>query len=275
MDLPTLTMGQYELVYAMLSLTIATMGAAAVFFFLGRQHVGERYRPAVLISGVVTAIACYHYARIFGSWEEAYALANGQYTPSGVPFVDSYRYADWLLTVPLLLVELVAVLSLPKGKSRSLIAKLSIAAVLMIATGYPGEVAEASLTKHVWGLVSTVPFIYILYTLWTELSASLKDQSGQVRTLVDAARYVLLATWGVYPIAYLLGALGLGGGATGEVALQVGYSAADITAKAGFGLLIYNIARAKTADDAAASGGATSFGTRSPDAEAVAAAQAA
>jgi len=254
MDMPTLSMGQYELVYAMLSLTIATMGAAAIFFFLGRTQVAERYRPSLLISGIVVSIAAYHYIRIFGSWQHAFTLVDGAYAPSGEPFLDSYRYADWLLTVPLLLVELVSVMALPKARSRSLIARLSVAAVLMIATGYPGEVAESAVLKHVWGLISTVPLLYILYTLWGEMGAILKQQPDDVRRLFSGARWVLLGTWGVYPIAYLLGALGLGGGAVGEVALQVGYSLADITAKAGFGLVIYAIARAKTAHDAASSG---------------------
>ncbi|MGF1465262.1 MAG: bacteriorhodopsin-like [Sandaracinaceae bacterium] len=249
MNMPELTMGQFELVYAFLSLTIAAMGASAVFFFLGRSNVGEKYRPAVLMSGLVVGIACYHYVRIFLSWNEAYTLANGVYVASGVPFLDSYRYADWLLTVPLLVAELVAVLALPKGQSRSLIARLAIASVLMIATGYPGEIAEDAWTKHVWGWVSSVPFLYIVYALWAELGKAVERQTPEVQSLFRNIRYLLLATWGVYPIAYLVSALGLGGGATAEVALQIGYSVADITAKAGFGLMIYAIARAKTEAD--------------------------
>lgn len=249
--MPTLTASEFELVYATLSLTIASMGAAAVFFFTARNQVGEKYRPALLVSGLVVGIACYHYVRIFLSWQDAFTLVDGAYVASGVPFLDSYRYADWLLTVPLLLVELVAVLALAKERARPLFAKLSIAAVLMIATGYPGEIADTAMTKHVWGWISTVPFLYILYVLWGELGRAMETQPERVRRLVSGTRLLLLATWGVYPLAYLASALGVGGGATAEVALQVGYSVADITAKAGFGLMIYGIARAKTAEDRA------------------------
>ncbi len=248
--MPTLTMGQYELVYAMLSLTIASMGAAAIFFFLGRQSVGEKYRPALLVSGLVVTIACYHYVRIFYSWQDAFTLTDGLYVASGVPFLDSYRYADWLLTVPLLVVELVAVLALAKAKSRSLITKLSVAAVLMIAAGYPGEIATDAMTKHIWGIASSVPFAYILYTLFVELNKAVERQPDDVKVLVRNIRLLLLGTWGVYPIAYLVGTLGMLNGAVAEVGLQLGYSLADITAKAGFGLMIYAIARAKTAADA-------------------------
>ena len=247
--MPELSAIQYEIVYAFLSLTIATMGASAVFFLLGRSQVAPKYRPALLLSGIVVGIACYHYARIFFSWQEAYELVNGAYVASGVPFLDSYRYADWLLTVPLLVAELIAVLALPKGQSRSLIARLAFASVLMIATGYPGEVATDPMPKHIWGWVSTVPFAYILYTLWVELSRAIERQPAAVKSLVSNIRLLLLATWGVYPLAYLASALGIGGGAIAEVTLQVGYSVADITAKAGFGLMIYQIAVTKTAAD--------------------------
>jgi bacteriorhodopsin len=130
-----LTTGQYSLVYNMLSLTIAAMGAATVFFFLVRGSVLPKYRPALIVSGLVTLIACYHYFRIFNSWEGAYVLGAMGYGPSGQPFNDAYRYVDWLLTVPLLLVELVAVLALPVKLTRSLLTRLIIAAVIRSAPG--------------------------------------------------------------------------------------------------------------------------------------------
>ena len=69
---------------------------------------------------------------------------------------------------------------------------------------------------------------------------------GEVGNLLTLARNVLVVTWLFYPISYLAPVLGLTGG-TGEVALQVGYTIADITAKAGFGVVIYKIAAARTA----------------------------
>lgn len=247
----TLTLGQYETVYNFLSLVIASMGGAFIFMLGARQQVAQRYRGALLVSGVVVAIAAYHYFRILGSWEAAYVMVGGVYEATGVPFNDAYRYADWLLTVPLLMVEVVAVLGLAASKSRPLLAKLSIAAFLMIATGYPGEIASDTTTRLVWGTISTVPFLYILYVLWGELSVALQSQSEHVRVLMRNTRLLILGTWGVYPIAYLFPVFGIAG-ANAMVGLQVGYSIADITAKAGLGLMIYAIARAKTAEDEAA-----------------------
>jgi len=239
-------MGQYSLVTNLMSLTVATMGAAALFFFLSRQMVAAKYRLALTVSGVVVSIACYHYFRILESFTAAYKLENGNYVATGLPFNDAYRYADWLLTVPLLLVELIAVLNLPKKESGALLAKLTIAAVLMIALGYPGEISHVAGTRWLWGWLSTAPFLYILYVLFVQLSSAVARQVEPAQVLIRNARLLILATWGFYPIAYTIGTLGLGSGASTEVAIQVGYTLADITAKAGLGVFIFNIARVKT-----------------------------
>ncbi|NBO63855.1 MAG: xanthorhodopsin [Acidobacteria bacterium] len=243
---PTLSMGQYSLVTNLMSLTVATMGAAALFFFMSRQSVAAKYRVALTVSGLVVAIACYHYFRILESFTAAYQLEGGAYVPTGIPFNDAYRYADWLLTVPLLLVELIAVLNLPKKEAGSLLAKLIIAAVLMIGLGYPGEISNDPGTRWLWGWLSTVPFLYILYVLFVQLSGAVDRQVEGAKILIKNARLLIFATWGFYPIAYTIGTLGLGSGASTEVAIQVGYTIADITAKAGLGVFIFNIARAKT-----------------------------
>jgi bacteriorhodopsin len=237
------------LVYNILSFTIATMGASFIFFVLGRQQVGVRYRPALLVSALVVAIACYHYVRIFDSFDAAYSLTNGSYMPTGKPFNDAYRYVDWLLTVPLLLVELVAVLQLPRAESGPMLRNLAIAAVLMNGLGSPGEIEHKDMmVRGVWGFVSSIPFAYILFVLWGKLGQAVQDQTERVRDLLGTTRLLLLATWGVYPITYLLPQLGVNVEAA-TVGIQVGYAIADVLAKAGYGLLIYAIARAKSEAD--------------------------
>merc|ERR1712146_642467 len=84
--------------------------------------VKPQFQSAVLISGLVTFIAAYHYIRIFNSWVDAYSYTAGTVvdgalgmkapTLTGVPFNDAYRYMDWLLTVPLLLIEILLVMNL-------------------------------------------------------------------------------------------------------------------------------------------------------------------
>jgi bacteriorhodopsin len=248
--MPTLSIGQFDLVYNSFSLVIAVMGAAFLFFLLSRSTVAPAYQRVLLVSALVVGIAGYHYLRIFNSWSAGFVLIDGQYVASGVPFNEAYRYVDWLLTVPLLLVELIAVLSLGAQRRQSLTLRLVIASALMIALGYPGELTLAVGPRLFWGTLSTIPFLYILYVLWRELGDMLKSEPVRVRVLVRNLRLLLLASWGVYPIAYLLPLLNIDP-ALSLVGRQVGYSLADVIAKPVYGLLIYGIARLKTEMDLA------------------------
>ncbi len=94
-------------------------------------------------SGLVTAIALYHYVRIFESWSGAYEMVEGAVAPTGVAFNDAYRYVDWLLTVPLLLLELILVMRLPRSETISKGVRLGLLAGLMIVLGYPGEISSS------------------------------------------------------------------------------------------------------------------------------------
>ncbi|MCX6526125.1 MAG: bacteriorhodopsin-like [Actinobacteria bacterium] len=251
-----LTEWQFDLVYNSFSLTIAAMGAALLFFILMRNQVSRSHQTAVNITSVVVLIALYHYLRIFNSWSDAFTFVDGSYIQKGAPFNEGYRYVDWLLTVPLLLAELVIVLKLAKSTTRSLITKLSIAAVAMILLGYPGELAAAdSSTRTIFGILSTLPFLYLLFVLFVELGKSLDRQTEQVRKIVNGLRFMILIIWGVYPLiwgvyplAYIAPSV-ISDEATAEVVRQVGYSLADILAKPLFGLFILAIALIKTHDE--------------------------
>jgi bacteriorhodopsin len=238
---------QFGSVTNLMSLAIATLGAAAIYLFTA-PRVGPRQRPAMMVSGLVCAIATYHYFRISNSWEHAYALdiPGGLYRVTGIPFNGFYRYADWIITVPLLMIELIAVLTLPAAKSKPLFFKLAISAFLMIGLGYPGEVSTSSAVIWTFFVLSMLPFLYILYVLFVELGASLDQQPEGARGLIKTARIFTLVLWSFYPIAYVVGKSSLGN-ASAEVFLQAGYTVADIGAKAGFGLLIYFIARVHSA----------------------------
>jgi bacteriorhodopsin len=249
-DQLVLTSGQYDLVYNAFSFVIAAMGASLLYFLLSRERVNISHRVAVTITTLVVAIALYHYLRIFGSWKDAFTFTDGKYVADGVPFNEGYRYVDWLLTVPLLLAELVLVLKLSKNTTRSLIIRLGIAAIAMIVLGYPGEMADPdSGTRTLFGILSTLPFIYILYVLFVELGKSLDRQSPGVRKMVDGMRYILIATWGVYPLAYMAPSL-IDDTAQAEVIRQVGYSIADVLAKPLFGIMVLAIAMMKSREDA-------------------------
>jgi bacteriorhodopsin len=239
-DVATLTAGQYSAVSNILSFGFASMLATTIYLYLSQARVLPKYRQAIVISGTVTLIALYHYWRIYDSFAAAHA--------GGEAFNEAYRYVDWLLTVPLLLLETIAVLALPAANRKSLIARLVPASAAMIVLGYPGEVTAEMGPKMMWGALSTIPFLYILYVLFVELTKSLDKQPAEVSATVKRLRLLLIATWGVYPISYLMPVLGVDG-ADAFVGRQIGYTVADVLAKCLFGLTIYKIARLKSAAD--------------------------
>jgi len=236
----------YQLVYNFMSLAIASMGASFFFFISARGALKEGNRMAVTLSATVVLIAFYHYVRIFDSWVATAGGSLGE-------FNEAYRYVDWLLTVPLLVAELILVLRLDKKVESKLIQRNVVYAFLMIATGYIGEMDNQTSvvldsSRTIWGAISTIFFVLILRDLFGGIDASFKKQSKEIQGIFKVLRVVLLATWGVYPIAYLLptiaGNIGLSAG-DGLVLKQVGYTIADILAKPGYGLLIWKIATLK------------------------------
>lgn len=242
-----LTPFQYNLVYNVFSFVIAAMGASFFFFLMSRDLVSKKYHLAVYVSAIVTLVACYHYFRIFNSWDSAYTLTNGVYKPTNFRFNDAYRYVDWLLTVPLLMVELIAVLNLPWSKAKSLFTNLTGAAFAMIALGYPGEIANDTSTRLIFFCLSMIPFLYIMYILYFRLGDALASQPEKVKSYISFIRNLTLVAWSFYPIAYLFNEFKDTG--AGIAAVQVGYSLADVVAKCGYGLVIYWIARVKSEAD--------------------------
>ena len=237
----------YQLVYNFMSLAIASMGASFFFFISARGALKEGNRMAVTLSATVVLIAFYHYVRIFDSWVATAGVGN----PGA--FNEGYRYVDWLLTVPLLVAELILVLRLDKKVESKLIQRNVVYAFLMIATGYIGELdVQTSVvldsSRTIWGAISTIFFVLILRDLFGGIDASFKRQSKEIQGIFKVLRVVLIATWGVYPIAYLLPTISTSLGLTagdGLVLKQIGYTIADILAKPGYGLLIWKIATLK------------------------------
>jgi len=250
--LPTdFTYAQWNAVYNALSFGIAGMGSATIFFWLQLPNVTRNYRTALAITGLVTFIATYHYLRIFNSWVAAFDVQNrngGEYMVrlTGEPFNDAYRYVDWLLTVPLLLIELILVMKLPAEQTRSLSWSLGVMSALMVSLGYPGEIQDNLAVRWFWWACAMVPFAYVVYTLVVGLNeATAKQASASVSSLVSTARYLTVISWLTYPGVYIVKMIGL----SGPVATtyeQIGYSIADVVAKAVFGVLIWAIAAEKS-----------------------------
>lgn len=211
------------------------MLASAVFFFAERSSVEGKWRLSLLVSGLITGIAAVHYY-----YMRDYYLATGE-TPTAL------RYIDWTLTVPLMCVEFY-LLTKAAGAKMSLLWKLIIASVWMLVTGYYGEAFTDGSSGHsvLWGVLSTLGYVYILYTAWFGEVAQLASQSGNA-TVVKGVRilaWFVLVGWAIYPIGYMCmpgGWLNTGLGWS-SANVDLFYNIADAINKIGFGLVVYSVA---------------------------------
>merc|ERR1711901_17744 len=157
-----LTASQFDTIYNVTSFGLACMMASTAFFFLRLGSMTERYKEALCYTGLVTFIAFYHYYRIFNSFDAAFTpcevvdgVVNAAkcdpetygYSPTGHSFNDAYRYMDWLLTVPLLLIEIVLVMKLSPEETKKQSLRLGVLSGLMILNGYPGESSGDASTR--------------------------------------------------------------------------------------------------------------------------------
>jgi len=224
------------LVFNALSFGTAVMLGAFVYFLTQISSVSKKYRSSIAASALVVGIAGYHYYRIWSDWKVG-------------EINEGYRYADWLITVPLLIVELLIVLGTSPERRRKLMTTLVPATVLMVGLGYPGEVSTEDGTKWTFWVLAMIPFIYILYTLVGELKEAKGRESASVSGLINSATTILLVTWLVYPITYLFPVFFEYPHDGAETARQLGYTIADITSKAGYGLAVLAIAKARSASE--------------------------
>ena len=255
---------QYQIVYDALSFSLACMMSCTIFLWMRVPSIVEKYKSAVLISGLVTFIAAYHYIRIFNSWVDSYHYPGGDTLVmygghgdraepgrpvlTGTPFNDAYRYMDWLLTVPLLLIEIILVMTLTPEESNKQCWRLGVLSALMILSGYKGElVLSGDLTPRWYSwLLSMSFFLFIVQTLLVGLAAATNAEAdANVKGLIRSAQVWTVVSWCTYPIVYVFPMMGISGPSS-VVAIQLGYSVSDIISKCGVGLLIYQITNAKS-----------------------------
>lgn len=236
---------EYTLLFNIFSLTLITMIAATAFFWFNKDHVATTYKPVIVLAGVITLISAFHYHQIFELFTSAFTITNGNLEPTGRPFDPSYRYVEWLLTAPLCLIAFVHVLNLNKEETLHKSISLALASVIMVALAYPGEMTTNLDSRFFWWIASVLPFLYIVFEICFGLGPSIKSQPKKARALVQFTAWLIILSWAFYPVVYLLPNFGRVGGEV-DVTLQISYAVTDIISKAGFGLLIYLVARAKS-----------------------------
>ena len=216
-----------------ISFWVISMGmlAATAFFFMERGSVASGWRTSVTVAGLITGIAFIHYMYMRGVW-----VQTGE-----SPTV--YRYIDWLITVPLQMVEFYLILAAVRKVPGGIFWRLLIGSLVMLVGGYMGEAGYInSLLGFIIGMAG---WLYILYEVFSGEAGKAAAKSGNkgLVTAFSAMRMIVTIGWAIYPLGYVFGYL------TGGVdanSLNVIYNLADFLNKIAFGLVIWAAAMQNT-----------------------------
>ena len=205
-------------------LVSAAMLAATAFFFLERSSVNGKWKTSLTVAGLVTGIAFWHYLYMRGMWIET----------GTSPTV--YRYVDWLLTVPLQVVEFYLILAAVTTVRGGVFFKLLISSLVMLIAGYLGEAGLAPVLPAF--VIGCAAWLYIIYEIFAGETSKINAASGNVasQTAFSAMKWILTVGWVIYPVGYYLGYLG---GGVDANSLNLVYNLADFVNKILFGLVIF------------------------------------
>mgnify|MGYP001260084507 FL=1 len=206
-------------------LATSIMLASTVFFFIERSDVAGKWRTSMTVAGLVTGIAFWHYLYM----REAHL--QGEVT-------TVFRYIDWLVTVPLQIVEFYLILAAVTAVTSTLFWRLLGASLVMLVFGYLGEAGLMDVT--VGFIIGMAGWIYIIYEIFAgeaaKLSEGSKNAGGQFA--FNTLRYIVTIGWAIYPIGYFLGYMS-GSETTDFGTVNIIYNIADLVNKTAFGLAIW------------------------------------
>lgn len=228
------------------------LGAHIVGFlyFLGaRERIAPRYRVAPLLSMCVMAASGYLFYRLGSSWDGAFVREGGRMVSTGNPFDGGLRYVNWLVTVPVLLVQLLFAFDLARERVLRLRVVLVASGLAMVALGYVGQFRLGTDTAWAlgWGTASTVPFVVLLAVLVPLLRSQAPLMPEEAGRTTGHLVWVFLFFWGLYPLAYLTAAFSLS--ATTVLASQALFTLADLGSKVFYGVLLAKVLRLRSAAD--------------------------
>jgi bacteriorhodopsin len=234
---------QFALVLGTLSVGAAAHLAAIAWFLHNRQRLAPRYQSAAVMSIFVMISSGILLFRLAGSFSDAFVWDGSLWVLGDATFLHGYRYLNWIVTVPVLLSQLVFALALTPDRARVVRLQLVASGVAMVLLGYVGQLYETTQLAPllVWGTLSTFPFAYLLWVIFREVGAALPALTGEGRVTLSNLRLLILFSWGLYPVAYLVAAVQLAGGeftANGVIVRTVLFTLADVLSKVVYGVLL-------------------------------------
>ncbi len=216
------------------------MAAGTLYFILERNELKPEHRKTATYAAIITFIAAIMYWIMTGIVNFAEGTASSDEVAATMP----YRYIDWLLTTPLLLVEFGLILAIAGAVQKGFVLRIIVADIIMIATGYLGEAAaEPGIYSAVMFIISSLAWFYIIYAIY---QVKIDGMPDYVREAVVIMRRFVLIGWAIYPIGVAVEEFMTIAGAETAMAVSIAaiiFVIADVLNKVGFGMVAVNAAK--------------------------------
>ncbi|SMO85839.1 bacteriorhodopsin [Gracilimonas mengyeensis] len=253
-----LNFGYTEMAYQMsshvLTLGFAVMLAGLLYFVLTIKTVKPKFRISSVLSVVVMVSAFLLLYVQQQNWTSSlvYDAETARYVlaPGADLFNNGYRYLNWLIDVPMLLFQILFVVTLTKSSFSSIRNGFWFSGAGMIITGYIGQFYEVTNPSlfFIWGFISTLFFIHILYLMSKVIKEGKEGIPETAQRYLGSIWKLFLFSWFLYPGAYLMPYLFSMGlepalSETAVVARHITYTIADISSKVIYGILLTLVAQ--------------------------------
>ena len=241
-NIVALTDPQWTMGSLILMVSYGAHFAFILYFLMTSLQLAPRYRVVAVLSAVVMASAGLSFLREWSMWSKSYEFvaATGLWSPvaNGQTFSNAYRYGNWTVTVPLLLVQLPIALGLARRELHTRSTRMIVAGLLMIWTGLMGQFGEVNdfARLNLWGVISTVFFAWLIWEVRGVITSGMRSTAPEFQMWPRRLFWYMLATWGLYPIAYALPQLARTGDLV--VAQQLVFSIADLSTKLIYGVIL-------------------------------------
>jgi bacteriorhodopsin len=223
---------------AFFMLGFVAMAAGTLYFVMERGDLKPQHRIAATYAAIITFIAAIMY------WIMTDIVGFFDQSAGEVGATMPYRYIDWLLTTPLLLVEFGVIVAIAGAATKGFVSRLVIADIIMIVTGYLGEVGtEGEVSTIVWFVISSLAWLYIVYAVF---QVKLDGMPAYAASAVKVMRRFVMFGWAIYPIGTATEEFMKLSGADVSAAVAIAaivYVIADVLNKVGFGMVAVNAAK--------------------------------
>ena len=211
-----------------------SMVAATVFFLMESLRVKGKWRTSLVVGALVTLVAAVHYFYMREIW------AAGEGSPT------VFRYVDWIITVPLQMVEFYLILAACTAVAGGVFWRLFLGSLVMLIAGYLGE--TNAISPWAGFIVGMAGWIFILYEIFAGEASkvSAEEAPESVKTSFNTMKWIVTIGWAIYPIGYFVGYLSGAEAGSMDANLNLIYNIADVINKIGFCLAIWACATAES-----------------------------